>query len=92
MEKAELPERRDAFAMGVEYAAAGAEIRRKILACVHVEENGRREEYGALPGSLSEEAADSSLPAGILQRRDEPELPLPGPQNGRNGDGSADTA
>ncbi len=58
----------------------GAESRRKILACVHVEENGRREEYGALPGSLSEEAADSSLPAGTLQRRDESELPLPGPK------------
>ncbi len=43
---------------------------------VHVEENGRREEYGALPGSLSEEAADSSLPAGTLQRRGEPELPV----------------
>lgn len=82
MEKAELPERRDAFAVDVEYAAAasesvvrgdgdagvvvtyhdgvtvekpGAESWRKILACVHVEENGRREEYGALPGSLSEE-------------------------------------
>ncbi|ODG70137.1 hypothetical protein BFF42_19755 [Shigella sp. FC1661] len=59
---------------------------------VHVEENGRREEYGALPGSLSEEAADSGLPAGTLQRRGEPELPLPGPQNGINGDGNADTA
>jgi len=119
VEKAELPERRDAFTVDVEYAAAasesvvrgdgdagvvvtyhdgvtvekpGAESWRKILACVHVEENGRREEYGALPGSLSEEAADSSLPAGTLQRRGEPELPLPGPQNGRNGDGNADTA
>ncbi len=96
MEKAELPERRDAFTVDVEYAAAasesvvrgagdagvvvtyhdgitvekpGAESRRKILACVHVEKNGRREEYGALPGSLSEEAADSGLPAGTLQRR-----------------------
>ncbi|STF91383.1 IS1294, transposase, truncation [Escherichia coli] len=39
----------------------GAESRRKILACVHAEENGRREEYGALPGSLSEEATDSGL-------------------------------
>ncbi len=38
--------------------------------------NGRREEYGALPGSLSEEAADSGLPAGTLQRRGEPELPF----------------
>ncbi len=44
--------------------------------------NGRWEEYGALPGSLSEEAADSGLPAGTLQRRGEPELPLPGPQTG----------
>ena len=26
--------------------------RREILACLHVEENGRREEYGALSGSL----------------------------------------
>ncbi|WP_408243546.1 hypothetical protein, partial [Klebsiella pneumoniae] len=26
------------------------------------------------------------------QRRGKPELPLPGPQNGRNGDGNADTA
>ncbi len=96
MEKAELPERRDAFAVDVEYAATasesvvrgagdagvvvtyhdgiteekpGAESRRKILVCVHVEKNGRREEYGALPGSLSEEAADSGLPAGTLQRR-----------------------
>ncbi len=96
MEKAELPERRDTFAVDVEYAATasesvvrgagdagvvvtyhdgiteekpGAESRRKILACVHVEKNGRREEYGALPGSLSEEAADSGLPAGTLQRR-----------------------
>lgn len=43
--------------------------RREILACVHVEENGRWEEYGALSGSLSEEAADSSFPAGALQRR-----------------------
>lgn len=105
--KAELPERRDAFAVDVEYAAAatesvvrgtgdagivvtyhdgvtveksGAESRRKILACVHVEENGRRAEYDAIPGALSEEAADSGLPAGALQRRSEPELPLPGPQ------------
>ena len=43
--------------------------RREILACLHVKENGRREEYGALSGSLSEEATDSSLPAGALQRR-----------------------
>ncbi len=77
MEKAELPERRDAFTVDVEYAAAasesvvrgdgnagvvvtyhdgitvekpGAEIRRKILACVHVEEDSRRAEYGTLPG------------------------------------------
>ena len=119
MEKAELPERHDAFAVDVEYAAAasesvvrgagdagvvvtyhdgltvekpGAESRRKILACVLVEENGRREEYGALPGALSEEATDSGLPAGTLQRRGEPELPLPGPQHGRNGNGNADTA
>lgn len=77
MEKAELPERRNAFAVDVEYTAAasesvvrgdgdagvvvtyhdgitvekpGAESRRKILACVHVEEDGRRAEYGTLPG------------------------------------------
>ncbi|AHM83180.1 hypothetical protein KPNJ1_05785 (plasmid) [Klebsiella pneumoniae 30660/NJST258_1] len=119
MEKAELPERRDAFTVDVEYAAAasesvvrgdgnagvvvtyhdgitvekpGAEIRRKILACVHVEEDSRRAEYGTLPGSLSEEATNSGFPTGSLQRRGKPELPLPGPQNGRNGDGNADTA
>lgn len=88
MEKAELPERRDAFAVDVEYAAdasesvvrgagdagvvvtyhdgitvekPGAESRRKILACVHVEEDSRRAEYGTLPGSLSEKAADSGF-------------------------------
>lgn len=119
MEKAELPERRDAFAVDVEYAAVasesvvrgdgdagvvvtyhdgitvekpGAESRRKILACVHVEEDGRRAEYGTLPGSLSEEATNSGFPAGTLQRRGKPELPLPGPQNGRNGDGNTDAA
>ncbi len=54
---------------GITEEKPGAESRRKILACVHVEKNGRREEYGALPGSLSEEAADSGLPAGTLQRR-----------------------
>ena len=117
MEKAEFPERCNAFAVDVEYASnasesvvrrsgdagvvvtyhdgitvekPGAESRRKILACVHVEENSRREEYGALPGALSEEAANSSLPAGALQRRSEPELLLSGPQNGRDGDRNAD--
>lgn len=30
--------------------------------------------------------------AASRQRRGKPELPLPGPQNGRNGDGNADTA
>lgn len=59
---------------------------------VHVEEDSRRAEYGTLPGSLSEEATNSGFPAGALQRRSESELPLPGPQNGRNGDGNADTA
>ncbi len=110
MEKAELPERRDAFAVDVEYAAdasesvvrgdgnagvivtyhdgitvekPGAESRRKILACVHVEEDSRRAEYGTLPGSLSEKATNSGFPTGALQRRSESELPLPGPQNGR---------
>lgn len=89
-------ERRDAFTVDVEYAAAasesvvrgdgnagvvvtyhdgitvekpGAEIRRKILACVHVEEDSRRAEYGTLPGSLSEEATNSGFPTGSLQRR-----------------------
>lgn len=46
---------------GITVERSGAESRREILACVHVEENGWREEYGALSGSLSEEAADSSL-------------------------------
>lgn len=59
---------------------------------VHVEEDSRRAEYGTLPGSLSEEATNSGFPTGSLQRRGKPELPLPGPQNGRNGDGNADTA
>lgn len=40
---------------------------------VHVEENGRREEYGEIPGSLSEEAAGSGLTTGTLQRRGESE-------------------
>ncbi|MGK5818332.1 hypothetical protein ACSNM0_29145, partial [Klebsiella pneumoniae] len=35
---------------------------------------------------------NSAFPTGSLQRRGKPELPLPGPQNGRNGDGNADTA
>lgn len=65
---------------------------RTITTRVHVEENSRQEEYGALPGSLSEEATNSSLPAGALQRRSEPKLLLSGPQNGRDGDRNADTA
>ncbi len=62
---------------------------------ITVERSGaesRREKYGALPGSLSEEAVDSCFPAGALQRRCEPELPLPGPQYRRDGDGNADAA
>ena len=47
----------------------GAEIRRKILACVHVEEDSRRAEYGTLHGSLSEETTNSGFPTGSLQRR-----------------------
>ncbi len=77
---------------GITVEKPGAESRRKILACVHVEEDSRRAEYGTLPGSLSEEATNSGFPTGSLQRRSESELPLPGPQNGRNGDGNADTA
>lgn len=105
MEKAELPERRNAFAVDVEYTAAASEsvVRGDgdagVVVTYHdgitVEKPGaesRRAEYGTLPGSLSEEAPNSGFPAGTLQRRGEPELPLPGPQNGRNGDGNADTA
>lgn len=77
---------------GITVERPGTESRREILACVHVEEDGRREEYGAISGSLSEEAADSGLPAGALQRRSEPELPLPGQQYRRDGDRNADAA
>lgn len=37
-------------------------------------------------------AADSGIPRGALQRRGEPELPLPRSQHGRNGDVNADAA
>ncbi len=35
---------------GITVEKPGAESRRKILACVHVEEDSRRAEYGTLPG------------------------------------------
>lgn len=72
--------------------SSGAESRRKILACAHVEENDRREEYSEMLGSLSEKTADKVLPTGASQRRGELELPLPGPQHGRGGDGNTDAA
>lgn len=39
---------------GITVERSGAESRREILACVHVEEDSRRAEYGTIPGSLSE--------------------------------------
>ncbi|KSB49083.1 hypothetical protein LFZ39_23395 [Salmonella enterica subsp. enterica serovar Pullorum] len=67
--------------------------RRKILdMCTCRKKTAGGRNTATLPGSLSEEATNSGFPAGALQRRSESELPLPGPQNGRNGDGNADTA
>ncbi|WP_434543007.1 transposase [Escherichia coli] len=45
----------------------------------------------AIAGSLSEEATNSGFPTGSLQRRASLSFRY-GPQNGRNGDGNADTA
>ena len=77
---------------GITVEKPGAGNWRKILACVHVEEDSRRAEYGTLPGQLSEEATNSGFLTGSLQRRGKPELPLPDHKTGRNGDGNADTA
>ncbi len=71
-----MPESLSHITTESQWRSTGAEIRRKILACVHVEEDSRRAEYGTLPGSLSEEATNSGFPTGSLQRRGKPELPL----------------
>ncbi len=87
-----MPESLSHITTESQWRSLGAEIRRKILACVHVEEDSRRAEYGTLLGRYLKKPTNSGFPTGSLQRRGKPELPLPGPQNGRNGDGNADTA
>ena len=45
-----MPESLSHITTESQWRSTGAEIRRKILACVHVEEDSRRAEYGTLPG------------------------------------------
>ena len=77
-----MPESLSHITTGITVEKPGAGNWRKILACVHVEEDSRRAEYGTLPGQLSEEATNSGFPTGSLQRRGKPELCYPDHKTG----------
>ncbi|WP_284142011.1 IS91 family transposase [Escherichia coli] len=86
-----MPESFVTYHDGITVEKPGAEIRRKILACVHVEEDSRRRNTARYQGRYLKKPP-IALPDGSLQRRGKPELPLLDHKNGRNGDGNADTA